>query len=72
MRIAPHVVLTRERSAKLEAYARGRKTPARVVLRRLDRVAGRRRHARSGLQTVFHDSTHSEVNSRIGRFLEPG
>jgi hypothetical protein len=33
MRIAPQVVLTREQRAKLEAYARGRRTPARVVLR---------------------------------------
>ncbi len=33
MRIAPQVVLTREQRAKLEAYARGRKTPARVMLR---------------------------------------
>ena len=33
MRIAPHVVLTREQRTKLEVYARGRSTPARVVLR---------------------------------------
>jgi ketosteroid isomerase-like protein len=33
MRIAPQVVLTSEQRAKLEAYARGRSTPARVVLR---------------------------------------
>ena len=33
MRIASQVVLTSEQSAKLEAYARGRRTPARVVLR---------------------------------------
>ena len=33
MRIAPQVVLNREQRAKLEAYARGRKIPARVVLR---------------------------------------
>jgi len=33
MRIVPQVVQTREQRAKLEAYARGRKTPARVVLR---------------------------------------
>ena len=33
MRIAPQVVLTREQRAKLEVYARGRSTPARVVLR---------------------------------------
>ena len=33
MRIAPPVVLTSEQRAKLETYARGRSTPARVVLR---------------------------------------
>src|ERR1700740_14003 len=33
MRIAPQVVLTREQRAKLRVYARGRSTPARVVLR---------------------------------------
>ena len=33
MRIAAQVVLTREQRAKLEVYARGRSTPARVVLR---------------------------------------
>lgn len=33
MRIAPHVVLTSEQRATLEAYARGRRTPARLVLR---------------------------------------
>ena len=33
MRIAPQVVLTREQRTKLEVYARGRSTPARVVLR---------------------------------------
>jgi hypothetical protein len=33
MRIAPRVVLTSEQRAKLEAYARGRRTPARLVLR---------------------------------------
>jgi transposase len=33
MRIAPQVVLTSEQRAKLEAYARGRTTPARLVLR---------------------------------------
>ena len=33
MRIAPQVVLTSEQRAGLEAYARGRRTPARVVLR---------------------------------------
>ena len=33
MRIAPQVVLTSEQRATLEAYARGRRTPARVVLR---------------------------------------
>lgn len=33
MRIAPQVVLTKEQRYKLEAYARGRRTPARLVLR---------------------------------------
>ena len=33
MRIAPQVVLNSEQRARLEAYARGRRTPARVVLR---------------------------------------
>lgn len=33
MRIAPQVVLTSEQRTGLEAYARGRRTPARVVLR---------------------------------------
>src|SRR6267378_1500464 len=33
MRIAPQVVLTSEQRAKLETYARGRSTQARVVLR---------------------------------------
>ena len=33
MRIAPQEVLTREQRTKLEVYARGRSTPARVVLR---------------------------------------
>src|ERR1017187_4896018 len=33
MRIAPQVVLTREQRAKLEVYARGRRIPARIVLR---------------------------------------
>ncbi len=33
MRIAAAVLLTNEHRAKLEAYARGRRTPARVVLR---------------------------------------
>jgi hypothetical protein len=33
MRIAPQVVLTSEQRARLETYARGRRTPARVVLR---------------------------------------
>jgi transposase len=33
MRIAPQVVLTSEQRARLEAYACGRRTPARVVLR---------------------------------------
>ena len=31
MRIAPQVVLTSEQRAKLEAYARGRRTPARAM-----------------------------------------
>jgi hypothetical protein len=33
MRIAPQVVLSSEQRATLEIYARGRRTPARVVLR---------------------------------------
>jgi len=33
MRIALQVILNGEQRAKLEAYARGRRTPARVVLR---------------------------------------
>jgi len=33
MRIAPQVVLNSEQRAKLEVFARGRSTPARVVLR---------------------------------------
>ena len=33
MRIAPQVVLTNQQRAKLETYARGRSTQARVVLR---------------------------------------
>jgi hypothetical protein len=33
MRIAATVILTNEQQAKLEAYAHGRRTPARVVLR---------------------------------------
>jgi hypothetical protein len=47
MRIASQVVLTIEQRAKLEAYARGRRTPARAgFAARPDRVAGRRRQAR--------------------------
>ena len=46
MRIASQVVLTSEQRAKLEAYVRGRRTPARAgFATRPDRVAGRRRQA---------------------------
>jgi hypothetical protein len=54
MRIAPQVVLTSEQRAKLEAYVRGRRTPARAgFATRPDHVAGRRRQARLELPDCF-------------------
>jgi hypothetical protein len=55
MRIAATVILTNEQRAKLEAYARGRRAPARVVLRaRIALLAAEDRQGRNDPSTTVH------------------